>query len=179
MSNCIAKNNRSAVATELQKYIPVDIFGACGTKVCPRQTENACFDMLQKEYKFYLSFENSNCRDYLTEKLFTNALQNEVIPVVMGGRVEDYLTLAPEHSFIHVDEFASIEHLAEYLKLLDSDDRLYNSYFRWKGTGELINTHYWCRVCAVMHALDRDERHRTLHESEFNQWWKKAQVCTK
>jgi glycoprotein 3-alpha-L-fucosyltransferase len=31
--------------------------------------------MLARDYRFYLSFENSNCRNYVTEKLFTNALK--------------------------------------------------------------------------------------------------------
>jgi hypothetical protein len=33
--------------------------------------------MLNKEYKFYLAFENSNCRDYITEKFYVNGLGYE------------------------------------------------------------------------------------------------------
>lgn len=36
VSNCGARNSRLQYAHELQKYIEVDIFGACGTKKCPR-----------------------------------------------------------------------------------------------------------------------------------------------
>jgi glycoprotein 3-alpha-L-fucosyltransferase len=75
VTNCNDRNGRRQYAQELQKYIPVDIYGACGTKKCPRSTENVCFDMLDTDYKFYLAFENSNCRDYITEKLFLNALR--------------------------------------------------------------------------------------------------------
>ena len=34
---------------------------------------------------------------------------------------------------------------------LDQNDTLYNSYFSWKGTGEMINTKFFCRLCALLH----------------------------
>ena len=74
VSNCNTMNNRMTYAKELQKYIGVDIYGGCGTKSCPRNIRS-CFDMLNKDYKFYLSFENSNCREYITEQFFFNGLQ--------------------------------------------------------------------------------------------------------
>ena len=37
------------------------------------------------------------------------------------------------------------------LPRLDRDDSLYNSYFQWKGTGEMINTKFFCRLCALLH----------------------------
>lgn len=74
VSNCETSNNRMRYVTELQKHMAVDIYGACGTKQCDRSSEIECFKMLQRDYKFYLAFENSNCRDYITEKFFRNAL---------------------------------------------------------------------------------------------------------
>ena len=78
ISNCNDKNGRLAYISELQHYIDVDIYGRCGTLACPRSDHgsdrNPCYDILKKDYKFYLAFENSNCRDYITEKFFWNAL---------------------------------------------------------------------------------------------------------
>ena len=71
VSNCGAANNRKNYAQELQKFVSVDIYGACGTMQCFRRNKE-CFEKLKTDYKFYLSFENSNCKDYVTEKLFWN-----------------------------------------------------------------------------------------------------------
>lgn len=73
VSNCHARNNRLQYARELQKHISVDIYGSCGSLRCPRTKE--CYQLLDTKYKFYLAFENSNCVDYITEKLFFNGLQ--------------------------------------------------------------------------------------------------------
>lgn len=69
-SNCGSKNGRLKYVQELQKYIPVDVYGHCGPLVCEREEENLCLQKLRKDYKFYLSFENSNCKDYLSEKFW-------------------------------------------------------------------------------------------------------------
>ncbi|ELU14773.1 hypothetical protein CAPTEDRAFT_132452 [Capitella teleta] len=151
VSNCRDKNGRLNYAIALGKHVQVDIYGSCGNKTCPRKEANRCFEMLNKRYKFYLSFENSACKDYITEKLFWNALQNEVVPIVMGAHPADYAAIAPPHSFIHVDDFKSPKDLANYLMKLDADDQLYNEYFRWKNTGSFINTKFWCRVCSMLH----------------------------
>ena len=74
VSNCGASNGRLEYAQQLNIYIDVDIYGNCGSYYCSRDEEK-CFKMLKQDYKFYLAFENSNCRDYVTEKLFINAFR--------------------------------------------------------------------------------------------------------
>ena len=54
---------------ELRKWIPVDQYGKCSANEC----DDTCYGNLGAQYKFYLSFENSLCKDYITEK-FWNAL---------------------------------------------------------------------------------------------------------
>lgn len=69
VSNCLlARSGRMKYAKELAKHIDVDIYGACGTKRCPRKEDGKCMQMLEKDYKFFLAFENSKCVDYVTEK---------------------------------------------------------------------------------------------------------------
>ncbi|KAK0086738.1 hypothetical protein PV325_002654 [Microctonus aethiopoides] len=173
VSNCHPRNNRMQYVKELSKYIEVDIYGACGSLRCPRSQAQTCFEMLDADYKFYLAFENSNCRDYITEKFFVNGLGHNVLPIVMGAHPTDYAKSAPYRSYIHVDEFESPRELAEYLHRLDRDDELYNSYFKWKGTGEFINTYFWCRVCAMLH----DERPPKYY-NDVNEWWRGDNICT-
>jgi glycoprotein 3-alpha-L-fucosyltransferase len=74
ISNCDAWNDRMGYIHELQKYINIDVYGGCGEHHCSRFGNEDCFGLLKKDYYFYLSFENSNCRDYVTEKLYTNGL---------------------------------------------------------------------------------------------------------
>ena len=61
--------------------------------------------MLERDYKFYLSFENSICRDYVTEK-FYNPLLYSTVPVVYGGADYDSIG-APFNSYIDVRNFTS------------------------------------------------------------------------
>jgi len=176
VSNCGARNGRLNYARELGKYINVDIFGACGPHRCPRTSANKCFQLLDDDYKFYLAFENSNCKDYISEKFFVNGLGHDILPIAMGARLEDYEEAAPRKSFLHVDQFSGPEELAKFLHKLDQDDSLYNEYFKWKGTGEFINTKFWCRVCALLH----EEKPRETPHSwypDINEWWRGSGTC--
>ena len=74
-SNCLTVNGRREYVEELRKYIDVDIYGRCGELDCSVFYQDKCFEMLNRDYKFYLAFENSNCVDYITEKFFINGLR--------------------------------------------------------------------------------------------------------
>lgn len=173
VSNCAARNHRLQYARELSRHIQVDIYGICGNHRCPRTHARKCFQMLDRDYKFYLAFENSNCKDYITEKFFVNGLGRDVIPIVLGAKPEDYRRSAPYHSYIHVEDFETPKELAEYLMILDKNDTLYNEYFRWKGTGEFINTYFWCRICAMLHAPAQPKVYKDMHA-----WWSGSGTCT-
>ncbi|KPM07834.1 glycoprotein 3-alpha-L-fucosyltransferase A-like protein [Sarcoptes scabiei] len=186
VSNCNTKNKRMEYVRQLSKFIEVDIFGSCGRNKCPRNQSKRCFEMLDRDYKFYLAFENSNCRDYITEKFFVNALglndELNVIPIVLGANPEDYQRSAPPNSFIHVSNFESPSHLATYLHWLDRNDDVYNSFFDWKRSpkdGEFINTYFWCRLCTMIHAIESNPKPSGPSYQNIADWWSSSNICLK
>ena len=55
------------------------MYGACNkTHGDPCKREYRCLIDLKKKYKFYLSFENTRCSDYITEK-FWKALNEGMV----------------------------------------------------------------------------------------------------
>jgi glycoprotein 3-alpha-L-fucosyltransferase len=95
----------------------------------------------------------------------------------LGARPEDYEKSSPEKSYINVNDFEQVKDLADYLITLDNDDELYNSYFKWKGTGETINTFFWCRVCAMLH--DEQTISKPKWYEDINEWWNGKGICIK
>nr|XP_027206512.1 alpha-(1,3)-fucosyltransferase C-like [Penaeus vannamei] len=163
VSNCKTQSGRENVVRELKKWIQVDIYGRCGPLKCPKSAE--CTQMLNTTYKFYLSFENSLCQDYATEKFF-GTLKLNVIPVVYG--LGNYSIQAPPHSYIDALSFPSVKKLAEYLHYLDGNDTAYNEYFRWK------NYHHFpmnfakfsrpfCEICERLHTDNRTSVYNLRH----------------
>lgn len=88
-SNC-ETIDRLDFVHELQKELAnyghrIDVYGSCGDYNCPRQEGmDECFARIESEYYFYLAFENSFGRDYVSEKLL-HALEHYAVPVVLGG----------------------------------------------------------------------------------------------
>ena len=131
-------------------------------------------------HKFYLALENSHCRDYITEKFFGN-LQRGVVPIVQGPPREDYERVGPPNSFIHVDDFPSVQALADYIKLLDRDDNLYNRYFEWKKEGSVVDVFVRHslfnpnKMCGIFQRLYEDEintgNSTKRHMPDWEKWW--------
>lgn len=149
VSNCRTTGKREELAQELKKYVPVDIYGSCGTFKCekPHFTPHYldCYQILGEQYKFYLAFENAWCHDYVTEKFFL-PLNSSMIPIVYGGA--DYEKFGPPGSYINVDDFPSIKDLAEYIQFLDKNDEEYLKYFVWKEFYDLdFRNDIWCELC--------------------------------
>ena len=141
-----------------------------------------------------MSFLNKTKKRFVFSDAFIEFSHN-VLPIVMGASEEEYRRAAPQHSFIHVNQFKGPKELAEYLHQLDQNDEKYNEYFQvsllnsfriqttdhfspfqWKGTGEFINTRFFCRVCALLHdTTTRPKEHS--HYPNINSWWRGTGTC--
>ena len=76
----------------LKTLLHIDIMSSddCGTvpviQACRGdgffEDRHKCFDQLGKEYKFILAIENSDCTDYITEKVWFNAFKHNMVPLV-------------------------------------------------------------------------------------------------
>ncbi len=61
-----------------------------------------------------------------------------MVPIVFGAYKEDYFNTLPPQSYINVDDFRSIEELADYLIYLDRNDTAYAAFFAWRQFGEVV-----------------------------------------
>ena len=156
VSRCYTHSRREVYVRTLKHYIKVDTYGRCGA-MCHNGISverSACHESLAAtgKYKFYLAFENSACRDYITNKV-VYALTVGLVPIVLGGlEAEDYSLRLPPGSFIDVRNFTSARQLAQYLRYLDRDDTAYLGYHAWRGEYEIGGRpSKWCEVCHALH----------------------------
>ncbi|KAK6195181.1 hypothetical protein SNE40_000658 [Patella caerulea] len=154
-SNCGVPSEREKYINLLRKYIPVDFYGRCGNLTCKKSHD--CFISNAKIYKFYLSFENSLCKDYVSEKFFRPE-SLDIVAVTRGGA--NYSKIAPAKTYIDTSDFKSVKDLANFLLYLDRNDTAYRQYlenkhsyesiYSWFGTAEnalLIHRLAHCGLC--------------------------------
>ena len=177
VSNCLTESNREGYVEQLKEFINIDIFGGCyyneDSLECGKDDAQGCWDKIASQYKFYLAFENSICKDYVTEKFF-DPFQRNIIPIVLGGA--NYSSIAPPHSYIDAfkDYSEDPEALAKLLKKISSDDALYASYFWWKdfysvgGFSAHDRARAPCTVCEMLHQekVEVEEVYEDL-----DRWW--------
>ncbi|KAG9478295.1 hypothetical protein GDO78_013343 [Eleutherodactylus coqui] len=140
---------RIAYYEELKKHINIDVYGAKHKKLSMNDFYNTI-----SQYKFYLAFENSVYKDYITEKLWSNAFGSWAVPVVLGTSRKNYERFVPGDAFIHVDDFSSPKELAAYLLELDKDEEKYRKYFNWRLQYRvMLNrglSYAYCNVCKIV-----------------------------
>ena len=162
VSHCQTSGKREQYVQELQKYIQVDIYGRCGTKV----TDNALYKLLP-EYKFYLGFENALCKDYMTEKFF-HYFMYDLIVIVRG--LTDYGKHLPNNTFINSADFSSIQSLGQYLTRLAKDEEQYIQYLKEKDKYDVLERQdtYCEALCSICEKVNHVEKNRRTYDRIFD-----------
>lgn len=123
---------------------------------CPGGFKADC--KVMSKYLFYLVFENSRCRQYISEKVFYNAYSKGAIPVILGPPLKDCNLLLPPNSFLHVDNYETPAELAEAIIRISKSQESLLSLHRWRNHFKVANEHgffgsrsyHYCRLCEAL-----------------------------
>lgn len=173
---------RDNIVSRLTELLPVSIYGRCASFFpkrankdhdtdCPKDTPQ-CAEIM-KTFKFYLSFENGLCLDYITEKYWTTPLDNNMVPIVFGLNYDKKNSIPG--SYISISDFSSIESLANHIKYLDKNDTAYNEYFQWKSKYERKNPDWVCQLCENLY---NDQLPSKVYVN-LKDFWAKDTSCLK
>ncbi|CAH0397096.1 unnamed protein product [Chilo suppressalis] len=173
VSSCSVRSKRDNFVAVFSKELSshgfgIDIFGKCGQHKCPIDRTEDCKKMLEKDYFFYLSLENSFAEDYITEKVLT-ALQHNVVPIVYGAA--NYSRFLPPGSYIDARS-QDAKSLADTVARLISSPTSYSKYFKWKNHysfHDATSTEDVCSVCTALH--NKSMMETTSVYKTFREWW--------
>ncbi|CAF0723537.1 unnamed protein product [Brachionus calyciflorus] len=181
VSNCKSKL-RSRVALEISQYYPLHIYGKCdlskdfteseikakypylkvfSNEKCSRDSE--CELEKFQSYKYYLAFENTNCTDYVTEKIW-KSLNKHMIPIALQPNRQSYQSFSiPSKSFIHLEDYDfNVRQLTNHLNSINQDFSLYYKYLKWTyvylkthNDGKETEPHRMCQLCKKLNTFKK------------------------
>lgn len=158
---------RVAFYYELIRHVNIDVYGDVGE---PLPREEGSVVRVVRQYQFYLSLENSQHTDYITEKLW-NALLAGAIPVVLGPPRENYERFLPPQAFIHVDDFSTVRELAQYLLTAWGNQELLRHHLDWIDRYSVYQPEFWAEhYCTACKAV-KESRGRTTMVKDLKQWF--------
>lgn len=166
-------NFRNRYYEEMKKYMDIKVFG--GFTKDPRRYQKC---QIISDCKFYMSFENANHTDYITEKLWYNAYQCGAIPIVLGTSRKNYENLGiPGDSFIHVNDFENAKELADFIDKVAEDKNIYKKYFNWRKGRDIYFDDafgtYFCRIVDYIKKYHPEPRTNVKIKDWFLQGWQK------
>ncbi|XP_055955225.1 3-galactosyl-N-acetylglucosaminide 4-alpha-L-fucosyltransferase FUT3 isoform X2 [Patella vulgata] len=151
VSNCyLAPSKRLKYIQFLQRHLkqPIDVYGNCGTLMAGQGYD--WFKTISVKYKFYLAFENSLCKDYITEKFFGRQNLNWIVIARGSG---NYSQFYPKQSYIDTRDFKTTKDLADYIQYLDKNDTAYLEYLSnkldFKARSDAPEP--FCEICKRLH----------------------------
>lgn len=158
---------------ELQRLIIVDDFGKCGVNNCNTFGTEQCEIIFERDYLFYLAFEDAFCKDYVSER-FYEMLELNIVPVVLGAA--NYSVIAPPGSYIDALGFETPRDLLDYLEIVANNFTLYYSYLHWK---TMYKVHRWTdyNFCQLCNKLQEQELNFTTDDENLTEWWIDVLSC--
>uniref|UniRef100_A0A915M4F9 Fucosyltransferase n=1 Tax=Meloidogyne javanica TaxID=6303 RepID=A0A915M4F9_MELJA len=128
---------------------------------------------------FYLAFENSVCRHYVTEK-FWYPFRKLAVPVVLSRAALPGLNI-PSDSFIGADDFANAQDLAKYLIEMSRNEKEYLRFFNWtryyrKESVIEPSERAICKLCELAHSKIKPG---ALTIPDIHNYWVKGGQCIK
>jgi hypothetical protein len=184
ISNCNSRY-RIELAINLGLNFPIKIYGKCRNEIesklnqanktnkikfndnkCERDSD--CEIDENKFNKFSLSFENSNCSSYITEK-FWRSLYYGIIPIVIQPAKIFYEQIAPKDSFIHAEDFDfDITKLTAYLNEVSKNFKLFLKHLQWKFDYDVffeakeVEQNRICELCTKLNTYDKMKHYKSV-----------------
>lgn len=192
ISNCPVTAQRVAFVKKLNANgLNADVVGQCGNLQCSNANrhktswnttgvKNTCFDVLNTKYKFFLSFENSICADYVTEKSLNLIMSRNIVPVIRDG--VNHSLYHPPGSYIHTSDFANVHDLSSYLLNVANNETKYREFFSWRkhysihGIIDILQEN----ICEICKRSNNPEKYRRLYSDVGKFVWSYAgkSVCS-
>lgn len=178
-STCNTQSRREDFVRHLRKHgVQVDTHGQCGQFQCPH-TDEDCAETIGQKYYFYLVLEKALCVDYLTEKVVL-AMESGAVPVILSGA--NLTRFLPPGSYIDALQF-SVKSLADEMARLIADPSSYERFFWWRTQyrverrdrphREIDESHPFCKLCSVLHKLDKHYVYTSRGSRSVRKWWNK------
>ena len=140
-SDCQSWSRNHKIKKLQEAGLDLYIMGDCGTvahKECD-DYDPRCFDILAEEYYFYLAIENSDCPDYITEKVWHNSFEAGMVPIVWATRI-DYKRLLPPNSYINIHDYGNdFERAVSDITSAIASREEYMRYHEWRREYEITH----------------------------------------
>ena len=164
VSHCRTESKREVFIENMRKHgLEIDVYGACGKRLTEDPEQ-----LINRDYKFYLGFENSLCKDYVSEKFF-KYYSYDTIVVVRGGA--DYSYLLPNDTFIDTAKFKTVKELVSFLMKVGYSEELFTNYMRQKEKyiSILRPANPFCELCEKLNNIyNHRNTHHSIVSSMFN-----------
>ena len=181
--NCDALSNRTGYVLELMRHIRIDVRGKCGNPNWTETTNMSDINRWSEEkvtlasgYLFTIAIENSLEYDYVTEKLW-QPLAAGSVPLYLGApNIDEWLPCTNLSCIVHLRDFSSPRHAAQFILDLVRHRKDYLSYHKWRRDEKLpvrfmnmvnyfhqANQHSIdCLLCDMVHRNDHGALRRRL-----------------